>query len=209
MSSKTLDGFRHIDKKPLRMLRPVPVYLLITGSLKDNEVNVMALSWLTPISKNPPTIGVVVDKSNYSHKLIIKYRWFSLAIIDISKAELAKYVGTYSKREVDKILRTNMIIIPWPKNREIPITSDALGILVCEVKRVIDFKSSTLFVAKVLDAYAKEGFFDETRGWNLQKAQILLHKSKHTFVKPSSEEKHVTKTPWGIAVKKPWRKLFD
>ncbi len=196
--------FIKVSSKPLRLLRPIPTYLLITGSILDSDIDVMALSWLTPVSKNPPRIGIVVDKSNYSHKLLTKYGWFSLAIIDIDMAELAKYVGTHSKREEDKVKKLRIRIASWDKDPKVPILIDSLGYIICRIEETFDLSSSTLFISKIEDAYVREGYFDEARGWNIEKARILLHKAKHSFV-TVCDEKVVIKTPWGIAVKKPWR----
>ena len=208
MKNKASAKFVKVNDKPLRLLRPMPTYLLVTGSILSNDVNVMALSWLTPISKNPPKIGIVIDKSNYSHKLLTKYRWFSLAIIDISMAEVAKYVGTHSKREEDKVKKLKIKIAPWNKDSRIPILVDSLGYIICKVERALDLSSSTLFVSKIEEAYVRESYFDESKGWNVKKAKILLHKAKHSFV-TICNEKVVVKTPWGIAVKKPWRTKLE
>jgi len=196
--------FVKVNNKPLRLLRPIPTYLLVTGSILDDDIDVMALSWLTPVSKNPPKIGIVVDKSNYSHRLLTKYGWFSLAIIDVNMAELAKYVGTHSKREENKVEKLRIKIVPWDKDPRVPVLVDSLGYIVCKVEKVFDLSSSTLFISEIEDAYVKEGYFDETRGWDIEKAKILLHKAKHSFV-TACDEKVVIKTPWGIAVKRPWR----
>jgi flavin reductase (DIM6/NTAB) family NADH-FMN oxidoreductase RutF len=203
-----LEGFRKVERKPLRLLRPVPVYLLVSGSLADGDVNIMALSWLTPITRTPPRIGIVIDKSNYSHGLVLRYRWFSLSVVDIEKADLAKYVGTHSRREEDKIKKVGLKIVPWPKDPRVPVFIDSLGVLVCDVERTVDFGPSTLFVARIVDAYAKSGFFDELSGWKVGSAKILLHNAKHSFTAPC-DERVVTKTKWGVAVKKPWRKMFE
>jgi flavin reductase (DIM6/NTAB) family NADH-FMN oxidoreductase RutF len=194
-------------KKPLRLLRPVPVYMLFSGSLKDEDVNVMALSWLTPVTREPPRIGVVIDKANYSHKLVMKYKWFTLAVVDAEKAEMVKYVGTHSKREEDKIKKIGMKLVPWSKDPRVPIYLDSLGIIVCLVERCVDLGPSTFFIARIEEAYARREVFDESKGWNVSKAKILLHKAKHAFTYPCGE-RLITKTPWGIAVKRPWRKLF-
>ncbi len=197
-----------VNEKPLRLLRPTPVYLLVTGSIPDNDINIMALSWLTPISKNPPKIGIVIDKSNYSHGLLIRYKWFSLAVVDLDMADIVKYVGTHSRREEDKIEKVNLEIIPWSNDPRIPILNNVLGLLICKVEAIIDFTSSTLFISKIEEAYARDGYFNVKNGWNIEKAKILLHKAKHSFVTVCNE-KMIIKTPWGIAIKKPWRAKFE
>ncbi|MEB3846057.1 MAG: hypothetical protein GSR83_03310, partial [Desulfurococcales archaeon] len=68
-----------VSDRELRLLRPLPVFLLFTGSLEDRNVDVMALSWVTPISKKKREIGFVVEKGNYSWVLLRDYPWFTIA----------------------------------------------------------------------------------------------------------------------------------
>ena len=203
-----MKGFVRVER-PLRMLRPVPVYLLLSGSLEEGDVNVMAASWVTPTSKKPPRIGVILDKSAYTLALARRYGWLVLGVVDYSMAELVKFVGTRSRRDVDKVLVTGLKVRGWEGDPRIPVPLEALGYLVLRVAGEHDLGPTVLLNCEIMDAGAREGFFHGESGWDLKKARILLHKSKHLFTTPSQGEFAVVKTKWGVAVKKPWRSIFE
>jgi flavin reductase (DIM6/NTAB) family NADH-FMN oxidoreductase RutF len=188
--------------KPLRMLRPVPVYLLLSGSLEAGDVNVMAASWVVPTSKRPPRVGVVLDKSSYTLRLVERYGWIVLGVVDPSMADLVKYVGTHSRREVDKVAVTGLRVAPWEGDPRIPIPLDSLGWIVLEAIARVDLGPTVLVNSRVLDARARSGVFEESRGWLVPN---LLHRAKHAFDTPCLRDIRVVRTRWGVAVKKPWR----
>ncbi|MEB3825643.1 MAG: flavin reductase family protein, partial [Desulfurococcales archaeon] len=182
-----MNGYSEVKDKVLRLLRPYPVYLLFTGSIRNGDVNVMAESWVTPISKTPPRIGVVVEKSNYSWTLLKRYPWFTLAVPDSSQAELVKFVGTWSRREIDKVEKTGIRVVPWEKDASIPVPLGFLGVLVSRVLQYVDFGSSELVVGEVVGAYVAPGSYSVDDGWISGRAEPLLHKVKHRFTVPCKE----------------------
>jgi flavin reductase (DIM6/NTAB) family NADH-FMN oxidoreductase RutF len=200
--------YRRIRDKELRLLRPLPVFLLFTGSIKRNDLDVMALSWVTPLSKRQRRIGMVVEKGNYSWTLLKKYPWFSIAVPDSSQVDLVKFVGTHSKREVDKISLTGINVVSWEEDEDIPFPQGFMGVLVGRVVSNIDFESSTFFVGHVEAAYVDEGAYDEEAGWIIEKRQPVLHLVKHHFTFPCGR-KPIIKTRWGIGIKKPWRNMYN
>jgi flavin reductase (DIM6/NTAB) family NADH-FMN oxidoreductase RutF len=193
-------------ERPLRMLRPVPVYLLLSGSLEAGDVNVMAASWVVPTSKRPPRIGVVIDKSAYTLSLVRRYGWLVLAVVGPDMAELVKYVGTHSRREVDKVAVTGLRLEGWERDPRVPIPTDSLGWIVLERLAEVDLGPTVLVNTRVLDARARGEAYEDHRGW---RSRVLLHKAKHSFDVPCGEEIVVVKTRWGVAVKKPWRNLWE
>jgi flavin reductase (DIM6/NTAB) family NADH-FMN oxidoreductase RutF len=200
--------YKRIADKELRLLRPLPVFLLFTGSIRQNDLDVMALSWVTPLSKRQRKIGIVVEKGNYSWSLLKKYPWFSIAIPDSSQADLVKFVGTRSKREDDKILTTNIRVSSWDEDENIPFPEGFMGVLIARVVREVDFESSTFFVGHVEAAYADEEAYDDEMGWMIEKRKPVLHLVKHYFTFPC-ERVPIVETRWGIGVKKPWRGMFN
>ena len=188
---------------PLRILRPIPVYILAVGDQK--LANIMTVSWITPVAKKPPTIGVVVDKANYTHKLINNYLKFSLCVPPADMAPLVKYIGTYSGREIDKVSKTG-VKINFTKDG-FPIVEGCLAYVFVEVVKKVDFGPSTIYIGQIRGARANSSYFDARLGWKnlLEKEGLLLHLAKHFFVKCKGEIVRIIETPWGVAVKKPWR----
>ncbi|MCE4606517.1 MAG: flavin reductase family protein [Desulfurococcales archaeon] len=200
-------AYKRVSDRELRLLRPLPVFLLFTGSMIEGDLDVMTLSWVTPLSKRQRNMGVVVEKGNYSWSLLKKYPWFTIAIPDSSQADLVKYVGTRTGREVDKILVTGINLSPWEGDENIPFPHGFMGVLVARVIREVDFDASTMFVGHVEGAYADIDAYDDERGWVIEERKPVLHLAKHFFTFPC-ERVSVVNTRWGIGVKKPWRELF-
>lgn len=193
--------------KPLRALRPVPVYILTVGSRREGKVNLMALSWVTPIQKHPPLLCAVVEKKNCTHNLLAQYKAYSLSLVSLEhgEVELAKFVGTHSCREVDKSRLKNISIFYDNKDGiEVPVALTRIGYLVLVVERVIDLGVSSCFVSRILKAKINKKYY-KNNYLDVGEAQVALHVAKHMFTRPSKDYKLVVETPWGLAVRKYWR----
>ncbi len=64
------------------LLHPRPVVIIGSGSIKNNEINFMACSWITLISEEPETFGFACYKEHYTAELVLKYRQFSVIVTD-------------------------------------------------------------------------------------------------------------------------------
>ncbi|MEB3788838.1 MAG: flavin reductase family protein [Desulfurococcales archaeon] len=193
-------------RKPLRMLRPVPIYIISVGSLKKGDVNISTVSWVSPLTKIPPRIGTAIDKSSYTHKVLNKYRRYTLSIVGPDLLELAKFIGTRSGREIDKISVTGVGLDP-AGDGDTPYIRNSLGYVLVEVEKVVDFWSTTLFAGRIVEAKAREEVFDNR--WNIEAIPFPLHLAKHEFILCQGKLTTVVKTKWGIAMKKPWRTNID
>ena len=197
--------------KPLRALRPVPVYILAVGSRREGKVNLMALSWVTPIQKHPPLLCAVVEKKNCTHGLLASFKAYSLSLVSLEhgEVELAKFVGTHSCREVDKSKLENITIIYDNKDgMEVPVVLTRVGYLVLGVERVIDLGVSSCFISRILKAKINKKYFKNDY-LDVGEARVALHVAKHIFTRPSKDYKLVVETPWGIAVRKYWRDKIE
>ncbi|RLG51036.1 MAG: flavin reductase family protein, partial [Thermoproteota archaeon] len=58
-----------------RLLHPSLTVLLVSKS--SEKVNVMACSWCTPVSEDPPLIAVAVSKESLTNQLIRESREFT------------------------------------------------------------------------------------------------------------------------------------
>ncbi len=197
---------KNVDR-PLRMLRPVPVYIIGVGSLSRGIVNIATVSWVTPLSKIPSRIGVVLDQSSYTFKLLKEYGKFTLSIVDSKLLELAKYIGTRTGREGDKVKETGVKLAP-AGDGETPYIVDAPGYVLVRVEKIHDYWGTTLFAGPIIEAKAREELFN-SKSWVLDRVDLPLHLAKHEFIMCKGEKISVIKTRWGIAMKKPWRDNID
>jgi flavin reductase (DIM6/NTAB) family NADH-FMN oxidoreductase RutF len=88
-------------KEAQRLTSPNP-FCLVTSLKEDGQTNLMALSWWTYVSNNPPTVAVCLSQKSYSVDLIRENGEFGLCIVDGSLKESAFKCGTRSGRGLDK-----------------------------------------------------------------------------------------------------------
>jgi len=165
-----------------RLLHPRPV-ALITCVDKEGKPNALAVSWLTPVAKSPPTIAICVAKSRYSYGLIKETGEFVVNIPAAGLLEAVHYCGTVSGRDVpDKISKAGLSLRQAEAVRA-PLIEECVAHLECKVKEVIDCGSHDIFVAEVVAAHADPRFFKEDK-WDLEAVELLLHLGGPFYSKP-------------------------
>ena len=166
-----------------RVFHPKPVFLLVSKG--KNKVNVMALAWHMPISLDNRIIGVAIDKENYSHQLIMDTKEFSLNLLPINEVDKIWFSGTRTGKKVDKIKVLKFELEDGIKI-SVPHIKNSLAWVECKVEREIDFPDHTLFLSKVLYAWADPKYFKDC--W-IENSPVPLHVGKKYFAVPS---KYVT-----------------
>jgi flavin reductase (DIM6/NTAB) family NADH-FMN oxidoreductase RutF len=82
------------------LLEPGPVLLLTTAH--RGRRNVMTLSWHTMLEFEPPLVGCVVGRGDFSHRALKATRECVLAIPSLELADAVVGCGNTSGRELDK-----------------------------------------------------------------------------------------------------------
>uniref|UniRef100_A0A7V5XI07 Flavin reductase family protein n=1 Tax=Thermodesulfobacterium geofontis TaxID=1295609 RepID=A0A7V5XI07_9BACT len=157
-----------------RTLHPRPVVIIGSGNVKNNETNFMACSWITPIAEDVPTLGFACDKEHFTHKLIQKYKEFSVNITE--DIDLIWKVGTTSGENINKVEAFNIKIKPG-KVLNVPLIENAFANLECKVIKEIEIGEVTFYVGEVKHWEASD--FDEygyKEFWRLP-----LHKGGKAF----------------------------
>jgi len=156
------------------LLHPRPVIVIGSGSMKNNEINLMTASWITPISEEPPTVGFASYKENYTNVLIEKYKQFSVNVID--DIDLLWKIGTVSGREANKVEKFNIKVIPG-KKLDVPIIENNLGFMECKLINSFEIGDGIFYIGEVVNWEAKD--FDRY-GWK-DISKIPLHKGGKAF----------------------------
>lgn len=163
-----------------RLLGGGPVALLTTRY--HDRANVMTLSWVTPVSLQPPMIAVAVQRDCLSHDFIDRTGQFSLSIPGPDLLHEVRDAGVLSGKVVDS---------KWQEAGLKPISGDALslplvdrclGHLECAVIEAYEVgKDHTLFVAEVVGAQADDSAFGDS--WLLKDAHArpLHHLGGHLY----------------------------
>ena len=145
--------------KALRLINPGPV-VLVTSKYEE-VVNIMAAAWTTPISHDPPFVGVSISPRRFSHELIEKSGEFVLNVPGLSLAKQVKLCGTLSGRKADKFKEAQLTPAE-AKLVSIPLIEECLGHLECTLVGHYSLGDHTLFVGRVVAAQAKAGAFSGT-----------------------------------------------
>jgi flavin reductase (DIM6/NTAB) family NADH-FMN oxidoreductase RutF len=155
-----------------RLINHSPVLLVTT--IKRGKPNVMAMAWYSPLSKNPPLIGVILDQKNYTHRLV---EGSGELVLNLPHRDLIREVyfcGSISGREVDKFAETGLnaeashIVKP-------PLVTECIAHIECEVEELNVAGDHTIFVVKPRLCLAEKSLFDETWDTSIPSASGIHH----------------------------------
>jgi len=158
--------------KALRLTNPGPVVL--PTSKYEEAVNIMAAAWTTPISHDPRLLGVSISPRRFTHELIKKSGQFVLNVPGRTLAKQVKLCGTLSGREVDKFKEARLTPTEAMMG-SVPLIEECLGHLECILVEHYSLGDHTLFVGRVVAAWADAGAFSETWLLDDEEAKPLHH----------------------------------
>ena len=144
------------DEMLNRVTWKIPNALALVGSRSGDERNAMTTSWITQLSMDPVLIGVGVDNSAVTHRLISDGGAFTVNLWD---ADETKVFVKFSKPAKDDGTTLNGRSVRSATTGA-PVFDDALAWLDCKVSSSHDFGTHTLFVGEVVDANIND---DEAR----------------------------------------------
>lgn len=169
-----------VKSKHYLLLHPRPVYIIGSGKF-GIEVNLMAASWVTPVSEEPPKIVISIDRENYTYGLIEKYGEFTVNIVEENYLDKVWFLGTTSGRNIDKVAKVGLTVA---KGRKVdaPTIKEAIGVIEAKVSDKIDVGECRLYVGNVVYAEANPLKYNLRYGWDIRKAKLIHHVSGKAFM---------------------------
>jgi flavin reductase (DIM6/NTAB) family NADH-FMN oxidoreductase RutF len=131
-----------------RVTWKIPNALALIGSRAGEERNAMTASWITQLSMDPVLVGVGVDRSAVTHRLITEGGSFT---VNLWNAEDTKVFVKFSKPATDDGQTLNGRPV-HAATTGAPVFDEALAWLDCSVRHTLELGSHTLFVGEVVDA---------------------------------------------------------
>lgn len=126
----------------------IPNALALVGSRSGDEWNAMTTSWITQLSMEPVLIGIGVDNSALTHRLIVEGGSFT---VNLWSAEDTRTFVKFSKPATKDGMTLNDRPIREGRTG-VPIFEEAIAWMECEVRSSHDFGTHTLFVGEIIDA---------------------------------------------------------
>lgn len=163
-------------------MHPRPAYIIGSG-IHDLKANLMAASWVMPVSEDPPRVALALGVESYTWKLIKETGEFSINILTGNYLDKLYYVGSRSGERVDKIKSVGLKITKGEKI-DAPIIEVAIAILECKLFRVIESGDTNLIVADVLKCSVDGEKYNVEYGWDMRKVSLPLHLWGKVFTFP-------------------------
>jgi flavin reductase (DIM6/NTAB) family NADH-FMN oxidoreductase RutF len=135
-----------------RVTWKIPNALALVGSRSGDERNAMTTSWITQLSMEPVLIGVGVDNSAVTHRLITTGGCFTVNMWDADDTKVfVKFSkpATYAVAEGGATLNGRAV---RDGTTGAPVFAEAIAWLDCEVRHTHDLGTHTLFIGEVVDA---------------------------------------------------------
>ncbi len=131
-----------------RVTWKIPNALVLVGSRSGDEWNAMTTSWVSQLSMEPLMIGVSVDNTAVTHRLISAGGSFTVNLWDAGNT---KVFVKFSKPATYTDGALNGFAIRTEATGA-PVFADSIAWLDCEVRQSIDLGTHTLFAGELLAA---------------------------------------------------------
>lgn len=124
--------------------------LFILTSAFEGKDNGCVINTAGQVTSEPNQISIAVNKSNYTHEMILKSGKFNISILsEDAKFDIFKHFGFGSGRDTDKF--ENFENCKRGSNGLFYITDGTNAYISATVEQTVDLGSHTLFIARVED----------------------------------------------------------
>ena len=153
------------DQLVNRLTWKIPNALALIGSRSGEERNGMTASWITQLSMEPVLIGVGVDNTAVTHRLISEGGSFT---VNLWNAEDTRVFVKFSKPATyaDGTLNGRAV---REATTGAPVFTEATAWMDCEVRHAIDLGTHTLFVGELVDG---DILLDEARSASMSDTRM-------------------------------------
>lgn len=139
-----------------RLIAPRPACLLTTSY--RGRVNVMAASWVCPVSLEPPMVLVAVHPATHTYGMLTRREECVLNVPGRALAEQVHQAGMVSGADVDKAAQLGLTLESGHRV-EVPHILECLAYLECAIVDVFQPGDHALFAGQVLGAWVEEEAF--------------------------------------------------
>lgn len=124
--------------------------LFVLTAKDENKDNGCIINTAIQAASEPNSLSICVNKSNYTHDMIMKTKEFNVSVISCKATfELFKHFGFSSGKDNDKF--ENFKSCKRGKNGILYITEGTNAYISVKVDQVVDLGSHTMFIGKICD----------------------------------------------------------
>lgn len=139
-----------------------------------DQPNVMAASWMLPLSFDPVYVGVAIHPGRLTHEFVTKAEHFAINIPTADLIAAVHLAGTISGREGDKFAAAGLTLAD-PLEVEAPLVAECVAHIECGVVERQTLGDHDLFVGRVLTVQALDEAFDAVWKVDDEAGQLLHH----------------------------------
>lgn len=139
-----------------RVTWKIPNALALIGSRSGEERNGMTQSWIMQLSMEPVLMGIGVDNTAVTHRLIREGGCFTINLWD--STDTRPFVKFSKPAEYTEGALNGRPVREAPTGA--PVFEEAIAWMDCVVRQSIDFGTHTLFAGEIVDAGIRD---DEAR----------------------------------------------
>lgn len=170
--------YKELRHNFIYLLHPLPAFL-VTSRSNTNKQNVMAASWIIPLSINPPLVVLSLRPERFTLQLIRETKEFAINIPPYELSSATLICGKISGRDKDKFQLAKLTPIPGNKINA-PLIKECIAHIECTLEDIIDVKGDhVLVIGKVVFAQVEEDKFD--RLYNLQNFNPSMYLGQDTY----------------------------
>jgi flavin reductase (DIM6/NTAB) family NADH-FMN oxidoreductase RutF len=145
------DGY---DKLRRRLLWSLPYGLYLVGSRAGSKRNMMTLNWATQVSFDPKLVGISVEKTAVTHRLIAEGGSYTLNTVSREDRAIVRKFTKPVEDDHEAGTLNGFPVHDGPTGA--PILDQAVAWIAAEVRQAVDVGGHTFFVGEVVDcAFAR------------------------------------------------------
>jgi flavin reductase (DIM6/NTAB) family NADH-FMN oxidoreductase RutF len=137
-----------LQEKVGEALRKLPLPVTVATVGRGGVDNALTISWVAPLSFDPPRLMMAVDKLHYSVEFLESTKNFVINVLGGDQSKLAGHFARQSMSDEDKLDEV--------RTREAPsggaILTDALAYFDCEVHAIHEAGDHLMVVGTILEA---------------------------------------------------------
>ena len=138
----------------------IPNVLALVGSRAGEEWNAMTTSWITQVSMEPVLVGVGVDNTAVTHRLIDAGGSFTVNCGPPRTPRCSSSSPSRRRWQPTGTRRRSTVGRSDPAPSGAPVFAEAIAWMDCAVRQAIDFGTHTFFVGEITAAAVND---DEAR----------------------------------------------